>query len=238
MKTYAIAIVEDSIEERNNLKAALDRYSKEKDVSFAINCYERAEDFLYKPAEDVDILFMDIELPGGMDGMKAANEFRELNEETILIFVTNMRKYVIKGYQVGALNYILKPINYYGFAMTLDRAMRKLNGKRSEIVKIRTANGFKTVDVDNIYYIEIMKHDLQFFTTDGVITNYGTLGQWEERLAQYNFVRCSSSTLINLRHVTGVAGDEITVGNATIKISRAKKKEFMQTLTDYFGDRV
>ena len=232
MKTYAIAIVEDSVDERNNLKAALERYSKEKDVSFGITCYERAEDFLYKPAGEADILFMDIELPGGMDGMRAAREFRALNEETILIFVTNMRKYVINGYQVGALNYILKPINYYGFAITLDRAMRQLNGRRSEIVKIRTANGFKTVD------IEIMKHDLQFFTTDGVITNYGTLGQWEEKLVPFNFVRCRSSALVNLRHVKGVEGDEVTVGDATVKISRAKKKEFMQALTDYFGDTV
>ena len=238
MKTFAIAIVEDSVEERNNLKGALERYSKEKGVSFGITCYERAEDFLYKPSGEADILFMDIELPGGMDGMKAAREFRALNEETILIFVTNMRKYVISGYQVGALNYILKPLNYYGFAITMDRAMRILFGRRSEIVKIKTANGFKMTDCNNIYYIEIMKHDLQFFTTDGVITNYGTLGEWEKKLAPYNFVRCSSSALVNLRHVRGVEGEEVTVGGGIVKISRAKKKEFMQALTEYFGDTI
>ena len=83
-----------------------------------------------------------------------------------------------------------------------------------------------------------MKHDVQFFTTDGVITNYGTLNEWEKKLAPYNFVRCSSSALVNLRHVVGVAGDEVTVGGNSLKISRAKKKEFLQILTDYFGDTI
>ena len=181
---------------------------------------------------------MDIELPGGMDGISAAEELRKLNEETILIFVTNMRKFVIKGYEVGALNYILKPINYYGFSITLDRAFRQLDGRRSDTVMIRTANGFKTIDLRNIYCVEVMKHDVRFYTTDGEIANYGTLSQWEQKLAPYNFIRCSSCALVNLRHVTGVEGDELTVGGRTVKISRAKKKEFLQILTDYFGDTI
>ena len=238
MKTVTVAIVEDSDEERSVLKGALARYSSEKQVLFEITCYERAEDFLVKTSDRVDILFMDIELPGGMDGMTAAEQFRTLNEATILIFVTNMRKYVIQGYHVGALNYILKPINYYGFAITLDRAMRQLSSRRSEVVKIRTSDGFKMIDCNNIFYVEIMKHDVRFFTTDGIITNYGTLNEWEKKLAPFNFVRCSSSSLVNLRHVSGVTGDEVTVGGVSLKVSRAKKKEFLQILTDYFGDTV
>jgi len=242
MKTITIAIVEDSDEERIVLKQALDRYSAEKGVMFETTCYERAEDFLYidanKDANNVDILFMDIELPGGMDGMQAAEKFRTLNEETVLIFVTNMRKFVIKGYEVGALNYILKPLNYYGFAMTLDRALRLIEGRKYEVIVIKTADGVKTIDCRKIYYVEVMKHDVKFFTTDGTFTNYGTLNKWEEKLAPYNFVRCSSSALVNLRHVSGVSGDDVTVGGTKIRISRTKKRAFLQILTDYYGETV
>lgn len=238
MKTFTVAVVEDSADGRAAIKTALENYSKQKSVTFETTYYDCAEVFLSHDMSVIDILLMDIELPGNTDGFTAAKRFREANADSILIFVTNMRKYAIKGYEVGALNYILKPINYYGFSLTLDRAIRQLDNRRSETIRIRTANGFKAVNIRNVFYIEIMKHDVMFYTTDGVITNYGTLREWELKLAPLKFVRCSSSVLINLWHVSGVSGDDVIVAGTPIRISRAKKKEFLKIVADYYGDSI
>ncbi|MBP5242677.1 MAG: response regulator, partial [Clostridia bacterium] len=88
MKKITVAIVEDNDGENALLQEALLRYGEHKKVEFEISRYKNAEDFLEKDSYDLNILFMDIELPGGMDGMRAAKKFRKLNEETILIFVT------------------------------------------------------------------------------------------------------------------------------------------------------
>ena len=236
MNSICVAVLEDNARERKVLTDALERYSKEKGVLFDVKYYERAEDFIYKKSNNVDILFLDVELPGNMNGMEAAEKFRKLNEDAILIFVTNMRKYVIKGYEVGALNYILKPLNYSGLAATLDRAIRLIDRYRPIPVMIRTSDGFRMVDCRNIYYVEVMKHDVRFKTSEGMISNYGTLVQWEEKLSPYDFVRCSACALVNLRHVKGVSGDEVTVGGKTFKISRTKKKAFLQKIAEYYGD--
>jgi DNA-binding LytR/AlgR family response regulator len=238
MKIIKVAIVEDNDAESAVLQDAIARYGEEKKVQFAVERFKSAEPFLEKNSFDLDIVFMDIELPDGMDGMRAAKKFRKLNGIALLIFVTNMKKYAVNGYEVGALNYILKPLKYYSFAMTMDRALRSINEKRSAPVRFRTENGYKAMDCCDIYYIEIMKHDLIFHTVDGEFYNYGTLNEWEKKLTPYNFVRCSSSTLVNLRHITEIRADEIVIAGDAIRLGRSKKKVFMQSLAKFFGETV
>lgn len=238
MRVISAAIVEDNDAESAALEEAVFRYGEQKELKFEIARYKNAEDFLEKDSFGLNILFMDIELPDGMDGMRAAKKFRRLNGDTILIFVTNMKKYAINGYEVGALNYILKPINYYSFAMTLDRAMRSIDAKVSEIVRIRLENGFKMMDCRDIFYIEVMKHDVIFHTAEGVFNNYGTLNEWEKKLSSCNFVRCSSCVLVNLRHIGSLKGDDITVGGDTVRIGRSKKKSFLKSIAEFFGEKV
>ncbi|MBP5242784.1 MAG: response regulator transcription factor, partial [Clostridia bacterium] len=168
----------------------------------------------------------------------AATKFRKLNEETILIFVTNMKKYAISGYEVGALNYILKPLNYYSFAMTLDRALRSIESKRSELIRIRTEVGFKVIECRDVYYLEVMKHNVIFHTAEGVFNNYGSLNEWEKKLSAYNFVRCSSCALVNLRQIVSVEGDDILIGSDVVRISRMKKRAFLKIMAEFFGEKI
>ena len=74
-----------------------------------------------------------------------------------------------------------------------------------------------------------------FHTTQEVIDSYGGLGERERELQDREFARCSASALVNLRYVTGLHGDEITVGTERVKIGRSKKKEFLVRLNQYLG---
>lgn len=239
MKKISVAIIEDSQEDYASLKRVLDKYSAEHEISFEVSHYGSAENFFDRDRfkKPVDILFLDIELPG-INGISAAKKFREFNEEAVLIFVTNMRKFAIKGYEVGAMNYILKPINYYSFVMTLDKAVKSISGKKSEIIRIKTNSGFKVVDCNKIMYIDIMGHDVRFITTDEEIRTYGTLNEWEEKLSDLSFARCSSSAIVNFRYVEGIHGDYVSVGGTEIHIGRVKKKDFVKRLSNYYGDLV
>ena len=74
--------------------------------------------------DDYDIVFMDIELPG-INGMEAAHRLREIDQQVILIFVTNMAQFAVKGYEVDALDYIIKPAQYGPLSIKLDRAAQR-----------------------------------------------------------------------------------------------------------------
>jgi DNA-binding LytR/AlgR family response regulator len=102
-----IAIVEDEQTAAQELKRCLNRYQNERHQELKITRFDNSITFLNDVCTSYDIVFMDIEMPY-MNGMQAAAEMRKINTETCLIFVTNMAQYAIKGYEVDAMDFILK----------------------------------------------------------------------------------------------------------------------------------
>lgn len=109
-----VAIVEDDDSYAETLQEYLNKYEQENEVRFQVVRYADGADLVEKYHGDFDILIMDIELKF-MDGMTAAQHIRKMDSNVIIIFVTNMPQFALKGYQVDALDYVLKPISYYAF---------------------------------------------------------------------------------------------------------------------------
>ena len=236
MQQYRIAIVEDDREYASYLASCLSKYGEEKDCTFYARVYNKAESFLDAYTQSVDIIFMDIDLGQGfMNGMEAARKLRQIDPVALLIFVTNMPQYAPEGYDVDALDYLLKPINYGSLCVKLDKALKLLQERQGIPVKIKEKSGTRIVPSNELMYIEVMGHDLTYHTTEEVVTAYGGLREKEAELADYNFVRCSASILVNLAYVKGLYGDEIAVGNERLKIGRSKKKAFLEQLNKYLG---
>lgn len=231
-----IAVVEDEDSAEQSLRENLESWNVQKKYSFHIERYRSAEDFLEKYDSGFDVVFMDIEL-NGMDGVRAAKKLREFDEQVVLIFVTNMKKYVVSGYEVGALNYIVKPINFFSFSLTMDRCMRRLESRGADSICVKIPYGFKKIQCSDIYYVDIVKHELLFHTVSGGVKTYGNLKEWENKLESFGFVRCNASAIVNLRHVESVIGDDIHIGGDVIRISRTKKKSFLETFTMFIGEK-
>ena len=124
-----VAIVEDDAGYANQLTEFLNRYGKENDEEIHLTIFRDGLDIVedYQPVWD--IILLDIEMPL-LDGMSAAERIRALDPAVILIFITNMAQYAIKGYEVDAMDFVLKPVNYFAFNMKLHKACRVL-GERS-----------------------------------------------------------------------------------------------------------
>lgn len=107
---YNIAIVEDSKEATDVLKSYFDRFSEEMGARFNVVCFDNALDFLENYSSAFNLVLMDINMPH-MDGMEASHRLREIDNNVTLIFVTNMAQYAIRGYEVGATDFIVKPVH-------------------------------------------------------------------------------------------------------------------------------
>ena len=123
-----IALIEDESEAKDLFMTNLDRYSKEHGVEFTVAHFCNAMTFLesYKPV--YDIVFMDIKMPD-MNGLDAAHRLRQLDPSVILIFLTNLSQYAVRGYEVNALDFIVKPISYYVLVLKLERALHRLENE-------------------------------------------------------------------------------------------------------------
>ncbi len=231
-----IAVVEDEKAFRENLTTFLRRYEKEKEnIQFEITEFSDGSDFItfFKPI--YDIIFLDIEMPLS-NGIEVAKKIRETDTNAVLVFITNMPQYAIKGYEVNALDYILKPLRYESFRFKLDKAMATARKKEQKLFSFFSAGKMYRIDLDSIYYFEVIRHCIVVHTSEeDYEVWHRPISKLEKELESSGFARCSVSYLINLKHVTSIFGDSVGVGGKVLPLSRGKKKEFLAALSSFMG---
>lgn len=234
-----IVIVEDELEARQRLEDCLARYAEEYGVNFSVQWYTNGFDFLERWHQDADIVFMDVDMPG-MNGIETAHRMREADENVVLIFVTNLAQYAIEGYAVDALDYVLKPVDYFAFKLKIKKALRSVSACPEKIIPVLCEGQTYYLKSSEILYVEVEKHDLTYHTVNGNFTCVDSLKNAEEVLQGLNFYRCNYCYLVNLRYVTSVGNTGIQVGKNTLQISRNRRKAFLEKLTEYYskGGRV
>lgn len=231
---YHIAIVEDELEFRQQLQAYLKQYEQENDVSFQISVFEDGADILEEYKNKYDIILLDIEMPK-VNGMDAAEMIREQDEDVVLMFITNMAQYAIRGYSVGALDFVMKPITYYTFSMKMKRALKRAQKKEQKPLVLNLADGIRTLEIKQIYYVEVQNRMLHYYTNEGEIVVRGTLQSAETILKPYPFAKCNHWYIVNLMHVKEINKNIAKVGPYQVEISRRNKAAFLKALTEYMG---
>lgn len=130
MENLRIAIVEDDQIANARLVDYLKKYQDESKIEMQVKSYPNSSLFLNGYNGNFDIIFMDIELPD-MNGLDAIKRIRERDSDVMVIFVTNMAQYAVKGYEVQAFDFIVKPVQYYSFEKKLTLAIKQLDKRIS-----------------------------------------------------------------------------------------------------------
>lgn len=230
-----VAIVEDEPPCQERLVTFLEQFSVEHNVPIQTEVFSDGLHFLEHYCPKYDVILMDIQMPG-LDGLTIAKRLRELDQDVILIFITNMAQFALKGYEVQAYDFVVKPVVYPAFAQKLERVVRILNRRPSKYIMLPLDGTMRKLPTADILYIEMSHHRLYCHTVDGVCQMpFGTIAALEEQLATAAFARCNSGYLVNLRHVSAIARDSIVVGGDTLPVSRPRKKEFLKILNEFVG---
>ena len=229
-----IKILEDDPVDRGTLIDCLHRYEQEHGQSFSITAYDNPSYFMDDYHMDTDLIFMDIELPG-MNGIETARQLRAADPVAVLVFITNMEQYAINGYEVDALDFVIKPINYFRFSSMMLRALRNLPVRNEKEVILQAAGTIRRLRISQIYYVEIQDHLLLYHTDQGRIEAWGKLSDVEAELDAYNFARCSSAHLVNMQHITSVSKTEVVVGTTSLPISQRRRKAFSDRVIAYLN---
>ncbi|MDE6505198.1 MAG: LytTR family DNA-binding domain-containing protein [Clostridia bacterium] len=229
-----VAIVEDDIKSAELLKTCLLKYGTEKDIKFDIVHFTSGEEFIEKYRRAIySIVFLDIELTG-MNGLETARRLRDRDKAVTLIFVTRMAQYAQKGYEVDALDFLIKPLSYADFSLKMGKAVNVARTKEARSVMVTVNGGFTCLSTDKIIFVEVMGHQLKYQLVDGVLEMRGTLSEVEKKLKNNGFLRCNSCYIVNSRFIDSLQGYDLKVAGYTLKISHPRRKQFIKELMDLY----
>lgn len=231
---YHIAIVEDEAAFAAQLKEFLERYQEEQGLEFQISVYGDGAEILENYTPTYDVILLDIEMPR-VNGMDAAEQIRSMDDNVVLMFITNMASYAIRGYSVGALDFVMKPLNYYTFSTKMTRALKRAKQREQKQILLTLPDGVKKLELKQIYYVEVQNRMLYYHTEEGVHAVRGTMQGAEAMLAGYPFAKCNHWYLINLMNVKEVRGGIVKTGPYALEISRRNRTAFLKALTEYMG---
>ena len=169
-----IAIVENEADQAELLRGYVMRYAEESGVKCQAVIYSNGLEFISGYSPGFDAVFMDIRMPL-VDGMEAAERLRRVDENVILIFVTNMGQLAIKGYKVNAMDFIVKPVSYFDFSLEMQKISREQDRRSSDYIWVKAGGVLRRVDFADITYIEIIMHDIYMHTVGETLNFRGSL---------------------------------------------------------------
>lgn len=224
-----IAICDDELEARDSLRFQLEKIIKEKqeEIVYEFSGGKSAVHWLDSHPGEIDLLFLDVEMPE-MNGMEIARRIREFNRELMIVFVTGYRDYVFDGYGVGALDYVIKPAETKRLRAILDRAQGILVQESCRMFSFKNSDGTYRIPFSEIAFFYSDRRLITAVTAEKEYVFYGKLGEVERQAEE--FVRIHQRYLVNPEKVDYVGHDEVHVNGKCLPISRGMKEQAVSRL--------
>lgn len=216
---YNIAICDDNGADSGFVSALVSQWAEGFGAAVNINIFSSAEAFLFNYSEnkDYDLLLLDIEM-SGMDGVTMAKEVRRDNAAVQIVFITGYSDYILDGYDVAALHYLIKPVSREKLFSVLDRAAEKLK-INERTLDLELSGGMVRVPFLEIRYLEVRQNYCTVHAKEDY-TVKRTLGDIEKELDDRLF-RTGRSFIVSLPHVRRVSKTEVILDDGTsVPLSR------------------
>ena len=236
-----IAIIEDEKAHGQLLESYIQSFSKAEQVRMELQYFESAENFLFvwEAEHDFDLLFLDIQM-AGMDGMSLAKQIRRQNEEVLIVFTTGISDYIQEGYEVEALQYLLKPLKEENVHKCLKRALAKRPAE--DFLVFHTEEETLKLTERSINYIEARGHGSCIGAAHHQpIEVKESLSAIEQMLKAGEFIKCHRSYICRLGNVHHIDKENVYFDDgSSIPVSRRQLGVVNQAFIRYYAkvDRV
>tara|TARA_R110002050_G_scaffold139804_1_gene264384 strand:+ start:6662 stop:7330 length:669 start_codon:yes stop_codon:yes gene_type:complete len=202
------------------------------------SCNNAIEAFNFLINNSVDLVFLDINMPE-ISGISFA---KSIHKDIKIIFTTAYRDYAVEGFELQAVDYLLKPISFERLLKAVNTYFEVYNNSNktslkeeavSEFMFVRADRRMIKIDFDAIIYVESYSDYIKIHLTDETITTRETISAIEVKLPNNNFMRIHRSFIISLAHITSFTNEEITINKKSFPISRSYKKEVLSILEKF-----
>lgn len=228
-----IAIVDDSTEDAAALARLVDGYFCGDKAAYKLVAFRDGLFLLEGYAPVYDLIFLDVEMRL-VDGLDCARQLRTIDADVPVVYTTRMAQYAVKGYEVGAMGYLVKPVNPYALKLAMDRAFSSRLPSADQTLWLNEDDEKVAVRATNVDYVEVLGHDLSFHCSGRVLHEWGTLKDYAERLRPLGFSTCNRYCLVNLLHVERLRPETVVVAGDELEVSRRNRKRLREELMDLY----
>ena len=218
-----IGVIEDEKRNQEQTVIALHKWSQETGETIRVKEYKDAKSFFFdfEDGESFDVLIMDIILPASVAGTEIARRVRERDKRVIILFLTQVTDSFQDGFEVSALQYLIKPLIYPLLRRSLDRAAAQLRETEVTYYTFNHGKGkMMRLAHDDILFIESQSQHVIIHTADGQrFDDWSRLKDVEKELPA-GFVRTHRSYIVNLHHVDRLEYRSVFVGQEELPVSR------------------
>jgi DNA-binding LytR/AlgR family response regulator len=180
----------------------------------------------YLQKEKVDLIFLDVEMPG-MNGLEFLAEFKP---QADIVFISSQEKYAFEGFELNVSDYLLKPISFSRFNRSVSKIMAKKfpeqTGEENQFLFIKDKGVYQKVLIQDILYIQSSSEYVTIYTKAKRTMLYSSMDGMLKRLPA-NFVRVHRSFIVNLHAIEKVNGNMVEINNKSISVSKTYQQELM-----------
>lgn len=225
-----IAICDDEKQIINEYSKIINEYLFENNVVCSVDGFTQGKDFLLLAGE-YDLVFLDYDLPD-MNGMDVARNIRANDGRISIVFLTAYPEHVYDSFEVDAFRYLLKPVSKEKIYETIDKFLKIYNHNRK--ISIPTATAHISVDADEVIYIEAAKKHTKVKTTGNEYIANKAISVYQTEIANPHFFRTHRGYIVNMRYISTVEKNTITLTNGEIIILSSKcRDEFNKSYMNY-----
>lgn len=227
-----IAICDDDLLQLEYICSLVNKWSSNANEQNKISLFKSAEELLFNYTPGCfDILLLDIQMDGE-NGISLAKRIRNFNDDAAIIFITAVSDYVYDGYDVGAVQYLLKPVNENKLFECLNISRKKAPDKKKIILE--SEQGSNAVAVDDIIFIEAFSHKTKIVMNDSELFINESIGNIEKRLDKH-FYKCHRSYIVNIKHISSIKKYDAFMDNdMSIPVSRRIYNDFNNAFIAFY----
>lgn len=228
-----ICICDDCKNDMDVLTRYIEQYMDTLQLDYTLSTFESGEDFLESvPKNKYDMVFFDIYMKE-KTGVETARILRETDQNCLIIFTTTSLNHALDGFEVGAVHYLVKPLNYEDVEVGLNRC-KQLFAQAEKFIEVKTGRMVMPILIKDIIFAEVYSNTVLIHTNAEEIKAYISLDELAKLLPADIFLRCHRSYIVNMNYISSQDGSDFILKNgAKIPIPKKELQQMRKYYTDY-----
>jgi DNA-binding LytR/AlgR family response regulator len=219
-------IVDDEPHSRDVLRKFI---SEVRDLELVAECPDAFEAMHQLGGQQVDILFLDINMPG-LSGISMA---RSLTVTPLIIFTTAYPEFAVEGFELDAVDYLVKPYSFERFMKAVNRVMERLSARDinrppGRKIMVRADKKLYALETETILFIEGQGDYIRIHLEGKKMVVHDTIKNFMASLPADDFMRVHKSYVVNLREIGFIEGNQVMIGGEAIPVSPASREELLE----------